>query len=285
METHANYARVGFFVLFGLAGFFTAALWLANVSIGKQQTTYDIYFSGSVSGLKKGSLVQYRGVPIGIVEDITIATKTVDQVHVTVKIDSTVPIKQDAVATLESQGLTGVSYIQIRGSTKDSPLLEIQKGKPNRIIRSKVSLIEEVSTSLPILLSEVKSLVREIRAVINEENRHAFSQTLHNIEKITEFINPNKDERTSFIGEMNKTMSSIENTLVEVRKMSQEFKDVLKENRQSIKEFSSIGLNSMNKFLIQGQDALSSLKRVTSSLERSPTRFFYNDPNQGVPTK
>jgi len=285
METHANYTRIGLFVLIGFAAFITFIVWLSDASFGQSQTNYDIYFSGSVSGLKKGSAVQYRGVPIGTVEKISISTKDVEQIHVTVSLSSKISIKKDALATLESQGLTGVSYIQIKGNTKDSPLLEIPKGKLKAVIPSKSSFFEEVSQSVPELLASTGRLVEDLRSVLNDDNRRSFSQTLQNIERITEFFNPNKEVKESFLGEMNKTMSSVDDTLNEIKAMSKEFKDVLQENRLNIKEFSSLGLDSLHKFFTEGRDTLSSLRRVTDSLDRSPTRFFYNDSNQGVPTQ
>lgn len=285
METHANYTRVGLFVLIGFVGFIAFIIWLSNASFGQYQKIYDIYFSGSVSGLKKESIVQYRGVPIGTVNDISITTQDIEQIHVSVSIDSAIPIKKDALATLETQGLTGVSYIQIKGNTKDSPLLTVKKGKTYPIIPSKSSFFEEVTSSVPELLSHVNGLVKDLRSVLNDENRKVFSQTLHNIERITEFFNPNKDVKESFLKDMGKTMDSVENTFNEMRAMSKELKEVLKENRQNIKNFSSVGLDDLNRFFSEGRDTLSSLKRVTDSLERSPSRFFYNDPNQGVPTQ
>lgn len=285
METQAHYARVGFFVLTGLMGTILFALWLSQTTFTHDQNHYDIFFKGHVTGLKEGASVEYRGVPIGTVDHIFIHPDRAEPIQVSVSIDAKIPIKEDAIATLETQGLTGVSYIQIAGSTKNSPPLKIREGRNLAIIPSKSSLFEEVSDSLPQLLYQANSVIKELKVVFNEENQKAFSQILKNIEHITEIFAPSKTDKLSFIGEMNKTMGIIDETLIEIKKTSQDIQGLLNENRSNIKGFSSLGLDSFNKFLIEGREAMSSIRRLSNSLERSPKEFLFHDSSQGVPTR
>lgn len=285
METHANYARIGAFVLFGSLGSILFVLWLSQSNFGHSQIFYDIFFKGSVAGLKVGSAVQYRGVPIGTVKEVLIPPQNVEEIQVIIAIKDKAIIKADMIASLESQGLTGISYVQIQGGLKDSPQLEIEGNQLRPIIPSKVSLVEEISKSAPELLKQANYLVKEMQSMFGDDNRETISKTIKNIERITEFLTPSKEAKDTVLKDMSKTMDTVWDTLAEFRTMSKELKDILKENRQGIRGFSSTGLESFNKFLTEGQETMMSLRRVTDSLERSPSRFFYNDPNQGVPTK
>lgn len=285
METHANYTRIGFFVLFGFIGTIMFVLWLSQSSFGHGQVYYDIFFKGSVSGLKIGSEVHYRGVPIGKVEDVSIPPENVEEIEVIIAVKNKAIIKSDMIASLESQGLTGISYIQIQGGSKDSPVLEKEQTQERAVIPSKVSLVEELSTSIPAIIKNVNDLIREMRGLFNEENHASLTKTLNHMERITDFLTPSTSAKETVIKDMNKTMDTVWDTLSEFRTMSKELKEILKENRQGIRGFSSSGFDSFHKFLSDGQETLSSLRRVTEALERSPSRFFYNDPNQGVPTK
>ncbi len=285
METHANYFRVGLFVLLGTIGSIMFVLWLSQSSFGHSQTYYDIFFKGSVSGLKVGSAVQYRGVPIGIVKDVLISPTNVEEIQVIVAINGQTAIRSDMIASLESQGLTGISYVQIQGGQQDSPILETEDTQERPVIPSRSSLVEELSLSIPELLQQTNYLVKEMQALFNDENREAFSKTMNHLERITEFLTPNTQDKEAVIRDMGKTMDTVWDTLAEFRTMSKELKDILKENRNNIRGFSTMGLESFNKFLLEGQEAMTSMRRVTEALERSPSRFFYNDPNQGVPTK
>ena len=123
METRAHYVAVGAFVLTMIVLAFAAVLWLGRTELTTQYARYDIYFIGPVSGLRVGAAVEYSGVPVGKVTDIRIDRDNADSIRVTVELDANVPIHEDAAALLESNILSGVSYIQIAGGSQDKPLL------------------------------------------------------------------------------------------------------------------------------------------------------------------
>ncbi len=275
METRSNYALVGGFVLSFLLAMVVFLIWLSNAGFRERMTEYDIYFDGSVSGLKKGSVVNYRGVPIGSVHDIVIDPTNVEKILVRIRINQDVPIKQDSLASLETQGLTGVSIIQIHGGTQASPLLKSTPGRPRPVIPSKSSLLEQVAGSMPELLARLTTMVDDLRAVLHEDNRKALTETLKNLQQITALMVPNKDKPTTILME-------IENLTRAFTETMKEFNGVLQENRKGLKDLSTMGVSSFQKFLQEGRDAFAAVRRVSESLERSPSRFLYNDPKQGV---
>lgn len=274
METRANYVLVGSFVLAGFLGIIIFLVWLSKTSLGESVKLYDIYFKGNVTGLKKDSSVQYRGVPVGTVKSIRIDRKNVENIRVRVAIESRVELHQDVVATLEMQGLTGVPFVQIKGGTTSSPLLVAKEGQRYPVIEAKSSLLEEVAGSVPELLAATNKLLHEIQGFLTKENRDSFSKIIKNMESITDYLSP-KNKKESAIIAINQAANSIDKAMKELHTM-------LHENRPGFKDFSGSGLDSFTKFLNEGRDTLNSIKRVSESLERSPSRFFYNDPKQGV---
>ncbi len=113
METQARYIIVGSFVLVTLLIGFLFVMWIGHSELTSEARTYDIYFEGSVTGLKEGSQVLYRGVPVGTVKSITIDLKNTDRVRVCIGVSPSTPIQEDTLATLEMQGITGLSLIHI----------------------------------------------------------------------------------------------------------------------------------------------------------------------------
>ena len=280
METKANYRLVGSFVLLGFLSVLLFVIWIGRSGFGQSFNEYDIYFTGSVSGLKKGSVVHYRGVPIGQVNNIVIDPENIQRIRVHVLHDKYVPLKVDSLASLETQGFTGLSYIQINGSKQESANLTAQEGQPYPVIPSKSSLLEEVTDSLPAVLKRVSSLVEEIRDVFSDDNRAAFSKTIKNIEAISDYVAPNNKD--SILIEFHAAISTLNDTLLELTKTSREFREIMADNRAGLKDFSVNGLSALSKFLNEGRDALSTVRRIGEAIERSPSRFFYNDPKQGV---
>src|SRR5271166_3632323 len=109
METRAHYVAVGTFVLAVIFLSFVAVLWLGRAEFGQQAKRFYIFFSGSVAGLNKGSQVQYNGIPVGRVVDIRVDPSNLEQLQVTVEIDTRiVDIKSDTVAFLEANILNGI---------------------------------------------------------------------------------------------------------------------------------------------------------------------------------
>lgn len=69
-ENHANYAKIGFFVLAG-AALILVAIGIAGARVfNKKAVLAETYFAESVAGLDLGSPVKYRGVPVGEVKQI-----------------------------------------------------------------------------------------------------------------------------------------------------------------------------------------------------------------------
>ncbi len=185
METKASYVIVGAFVLAGVAALAAFVIWLAKVNVETSFVHYDIYFEGSVSGLKGGGAVQYKGVPVGTVVDIGIDPANVERVRVLVELDAATPIHADVVANLQLQGITGLSFIQITGGSNDAPVLTARSGERYPIIPSRRSGLEQVFETVPELVERFSGLVERATMLLGDDNQQAFGATLANIQTIT----------------------------------------------------------------------------------------------------
>src|SRR4051812_46027320 len=123
METRANYALIGVFTLAVIAAAFGFVYWFSGGGRGQRKQSVRIVFSGSVSGLSKGSVVLFNGLRVGEVTDLSLLPEDPRRVVAIVQVDNTTPIRADTRARLESQGLTGVSQIGLTGGEPGSPPL------------------------------------------------------------------------------------------------------------------------------------------------------------------
>lgn len=285
METKANYKKVGLFVVVFLGVFLAFILWITNIGIGPRKKDYDIYFSGSVSGLKEGSAVNFRGVPIGGVKSIEIDEENTDQIKVHVLIDAQVAIRKTMVASLEMQGITGGAYVQINGGNQADPLLNQEVGNDYPVIPSRPSLLEEVTGSVPQLINKVSAITDTLGRWFAEDNRRSFSEILSNIQSITESFDPNNKEGHELMVSLHNAADNLNKTLQELSGVSHEIRKILDENRKGLQEFSGSGLTAFTRFLQEGQETFSTFRRIGESIERSPTRFLHNDSSQGVRLK
>lgn len=278
METRANYTLVGGFVLSFLAAILIFIVWIARFGSETNKTMYDIYFMGSVTGLDAGSVVRYRGVPVGTVKSVQIESKEGNQIRVTASIDKNIILRTDASASIETQGITGNTYVQIHGGTPGNPHLETPEGAPNPVIPSKSSRLEEVVNTVPAMVQQISKLAGDMRELFSEENRKNFNETLKNLRSMTALLTPSSHKKA----DLDDILRHLKTTLESLSSASTEIDQFIKENRTGIKEFTAGGLPAFTKFLHEGRDALSAIRRVAESIERSPSRFLYNDTKQGV---
>src|SRR5258707_3100990 len=210
METRAHYVVVGAFVIIILLAAFVSVLWLVGGQFQREGAIYDIYFRGSVSGLSEGAVVRYKGVHIGRVLSIRLDPDDVERIRVRVEIDTGPPIKEDAVAALEAQLISGVAFIQITGGSNASRDLKTREGKRYPIIASRASGFEEVVASAPELLKRATLVADRLVLVLSDENLAAISETLGRVDALAGTL-------AGSSGQIDKIVSDAATAMTEVR--------------------------------------------------------------------
>lgn len=183
MERSASHLVVGSFMLLLIAGLAGLVVWLARLGEPEQDRYYYIYFRGAVTGLQTGSPVRYRGVPVGSVKQIEIDAQNVELIEVTVALNPTTPVKIDTVATLQLQGITGLSFVQLQGGTQEAALLQPAPGKRRAVIPSVPSPFERLIESAPSLLMQLDTLATRAADLVNDQNQEAIATILNNLKE------------------------------------------------------------------------------------------------------
>lgn len=225
METRASYTLVGTFVLILMLGTAGFVIWLAKFSSDVRYDDYQIFFSGSVTGLSTDATVRYRGIPVGHVTSIEIAPDDIDKVRVTIQVDSTTPVRTDTVASIEMQGITGVAYIQLVGASESAPPLKAAKGEDMPTIVASSSALESVVKSAPEMIDSAIELMNRASALMSDDNRAAISATLANVSEITSEVALHKDDIGDMITDARATLSSVRTTADEVSKVTSGLED------------------------------------------------------------
>ncbi len=284
METNANYKIVGAFVLGFILFIIAFLIWISGVNLFHKAKSLDIVFS-KVSGLNEGSPVRFQGLHIGSVRTIKVNPLHPKQLLVNVSIDEDIPLKTDVVASVDIQGITGTSFIQLTGGSDKAPNIRFsQKNIPQIVGRD--SSIDKVIDNAPELLNEVSALTTDIKNVVSEENREAFKEILFNVKELTDALKSKDGKGGHTIGEdIVKAFEKLNNTLDEIHGAAKEIRLVFAENREGLKAFTGAGLTTLTKFLGEAQVTFAAFKRVIEAIERSPTRFLHNDPDRGVRLK
>jgi phospholipid/cholesterol/gamma-HCH transport system substrate-binding protein len=186
METKVNYAIVGGFVLLLGAALISGVLWLSSEkSYRKAYDTYLVYMEESVSGLSPDAAVRYRGVQVGRVRQIALAQGNVEKVQLTLDIERGTPIKQNTIAVLRTQGLTGIGHVELTGGSRDAPPLQAQPGEDYPVIRTGPSLMVRMDAALTTLLGNLTRSSENLNALLDEGNRAALKKSLASLEIVS----------------------------------------------------------------------------------------------------
>jgi phospholipid/cholesterol/gamma-HCH transport system substrate-binding protein len=112
MKQNTLELAVGLFMVIGFGAFVYLALQLGEVPFLSRGSTYILKAEfDNVAGVKKGASVQVAGVVVGEVADVALSETEV--ALLSLRIDKSLQIPIDSIASVKSQGIIGDKYIQV----------------------------------------------------------------------------------------------------------------------------------------------------------------------------
>ncbi len=293
METKVNYAVVGAFVLVLGAVLVAGVLWLA--SGGMFQKKYDLYRAienESVAGLNLNAPVKYNGVDVGKVRQIQLDPGNPEQVNLLFAIEHGTPIKVDTVAILKTQGLTGITYVELSGGTKGSAPLRATAGSKYPVIRTQPSLGARLENVLTTVLAKLDSTSNNINAILSDENQASFKNALADIATVAHTFAARKDtldagmtdaartlENTSHASaQLGPVIKRIERSAEAIEKMGNEVASAGKTVNSvgaDVKRFTAETMPELERLLGELSVLSASLRRLTEQTERNPSSLLF----------
>ncbi|NYT63736.1 MCE family protein [Alcaligenaceae bacterium] len=301
METRAHHVLIGLFIVILTAAALLLALALNKPGTNESPTYYKVLFNEAVRGLSKGSVVQYSGIKVGDVAELTLDPTDPRKVWARIRIEGHIPVKEDTQAVLAVTGITGVSVIQLSGGTPESPLLT---GKPGAdpIIVARRSSLARLFDDGGDMMSNLNELVLNTRQILSPENSQRISQTLINLEAvsgllagqdaaipllITEFTRASQSAQavlrktTTLIESANsllatdgaKTLNSARNTMASLERSSAQLERLLKNNQNALHNGLQ-GLNDLGPALQELRRTLAAMRSITRQLQDGPGEYL-----------
>jgi len=183
METRAHFILVGLFTLVAGAAALLFALWLTNAGAERDVSYFDVLFREPVSGLSIGSAVQYSGIRVGEVEQLTLDPEDPRIVRARIRVTTNVPVKVDTKARLTLLNITGASAIALSEGLPASARLTAISGIP--IIEATPSSFAQLQDISEELLLNASTLIERTNHLLSDENGQRVSSMLENVEVFT----------------------------------------------------------------------------------------------------
>ena len=210
MEPEKNYLIVGIFVVIFSLGLMGFVVWLVGNDKKGDYDFYQTFASESVNGLSVGSAVKYRGVDVGKVERIEIAKSNPAKIRIVMQVLHNAPITTSTVAVLQLQGITGISYIELKGDVaKDQPAIALKGNNKIPIIPSAPSEFRQIVDSVPAMLQKFTDLGDKLNNFASDENQQRFANILANVNKFSNSVGGENGEGQNLMAELQKSVTSM----------------------------------------------------------------------------
>lgn len=301
MNNKVNYTFVGFIVLLGFVTVSIFSYWMLKPSHADENKNYVIYFDESVFGLNLDAPVKFRGISVGKVANLRINPNNSEQVEVQVAILKDTPIKNNIVAVLTAQGITGLTYINLTvGEPYVQEIVQIN-GDDFHIIASAPSLFRNLEKSFGNVSEHMSTTLFQAEKFLNDDNQQEFMRLVSSIANVSDKLDKVMDEKTvkhfqnsmaNLDGAIGKIDLLVDNTIrwennisASLLSVSQsykkidasmvEFQKALKSGDFNIKEITSELVPNMNNTLLEVQQTMIKLDNTIQKYERSPSDLLF----------
>ena len=295
METKAHHVLIGAFTLVVVTLALLFALWLAKASLNRQYNHYDIIFTEAVTGLSKGSPVQYNGIQVGEVSQLKLDPKDPRKVVARIQVAADTPIKVDTRAKLGLLGLTGVAFVQLTGGAPNSLPLMPTTEIPVPVIRSESSALTKLLESGGDVVTSLNGILDRLGKLVSEQNVNRLSRTLDNIDKTTSTLAAERDDLRQLIHEaalasqqLNQTLTGANQlvngpgretleraatAMASLQQATQTLNKVLADNQGSLQS-GLRGVDQIGPALRELRSTLRDIHQITSQLQANPAGYL-----------
>lgn len=287
METRANYILIGCFTLAVILGAFGFVYWFHHVGGTGERMTYNVVFNGPIGGLRSGASVTFNGIRVGEVTALSLDPKDPKNSVATISIDTTTPVRADTEVSLDSQGLTGISVLALRGGSSTAG--------PVTAKLYDVPLLTAGSSASQDMMAAARDVARRIDTVLLE-NQQALKNSLKNIETFTDMLAKNSDSLSksvknieSFTDALSKNSAKVDGILAGADRVLGNFENLTAEKGdvpEAVRAFKTLAENldkRLEGLIVDGRRTLNTVDRAVRNFDENPSRIIFGGGRPATP--
>jgi len=186
MENKAHALMAGAFVVVVAALLAVLAIWLTRDNT--RRDLYEMSTSETISGLQPQAVVRFRGVPVGKVERIGFDDKVKGNVLIMVSINRAAPMTQSSYATVASQGVTGLGFIQLDDNGESTQRLVPNDDDPPRI-PLKPGTLDKLLKQSDAIFTQAEQAATRLNQLLSTQNEAAINTAVTQLAQAASSIN------------------------------------------------------------------------------------------------
>lgn len=301
MENKAHALVAGVFVLVATALLALLAIWLTRDNV--QRDLYEMSTSETITGLQPQAVVRFRGVPVGKVERIGFDSKVKGNVLIQISIDRAAPVTTSTFASVASQGVTGLGFIQLDDDGQSTERLTPNDDDPPRIALKPGGLDKLLKQSAAIF-DQAEQATARLNQLLSAKNQLAvtqavaqFSEAAGSLTRLAKNLEPTVAGLPALSRDAGAALRSVKTVTDEAGKTAQRLNqpggplDKLSEGATvlsaGVQTFSSATLPKFGEVADETVSTMRQLRRTASAVDDNPQALIFGNgpplPGPGEP--
>ena len=258
MVSKSQKIRLGVFIIVALVLLFIMVGIIVGTKLFDKKDFYFIeYKDQSVSGLNIGSAVQYHGIRVGRIEELSIDKEDVTTVIVEISVKEGTPIKTDVKAVMAAVGITGLKQIELIGGDPRNENL-----KPSSYIQPGESTLDVITDKAQDIASKIDEIFRNIANILDERTQKNIQEVVDNtnssLKNINLILDDNRESLNESIENIARISSELANLLTTINNVTQQldlnqFNMTVSNINKSVDDLTE-AFNNINYTVLESQD-------------------------------
>lgn len=301
---------VGIFFSVALAGVAGFSMWLAGTKGNQPMVHYSMLFEDDVSGLSLGGPVYYLGVNVGQVSAMELIPGDHVKVRVDINILETTPVDSGSWASLNAQGITGVTVINISGQPGDHSPIKQTEGFKYPLIPIRQTGLSALLAGAPKTVEKLNHLLDQVNELMGPQNRETVTQILQQFESLTAELSDQREtigelpaelksllmDARTMVGEVQTvirtvepgladTMTGINSAAANLDALTLRVDTLVAENSVELEHFIDNGLGQVPDLIIDLRTTLRDLQKLLVQLQADPSQLILRSPDDVLEVK
>lgn len=288
METRAHHILIGLFTVLGIGAALLFVLWLGKSGTDRQHAQYDIVFQEAVTGLSRGSTVEFNGIRVGDVASLRLDPSDPRRVLARVRVERDAPVRSDTRALLVPAGITGLSFIRLSSGDDPTSTLLLDDDDSVPIIVAQPSPMSRLMAEGEDVMTNVNQIVIRVTELFSEENVARLDATLHNLQEFTGVLAERRDDISAAIDatssllqttdqlvdvELRGALTDARKSVATLERTMSSIEGVVSDNRGNL-DTGLRGLADVGPAMAELRATMASLRAITRELEENPRDYL-----------
>ncbi len=269
MKDSQKYLLIGVFIVISISVLIGVWLWFSS-SNRKAYDTYLAIFHEPIDGVTTSSVVKYNGVEVGKVRQIKLGPKNPNNIFVYINVLAGTPIATITYATIKPQGITGMSYIDLRLKEMhlSYQIIEPRSQEPYPEIQTKPSLLYSLSEQAQSVTNNVKDISAQTKLLLDNKNIDHVANIVANLDKISLSISSRSEQVSQSIDSLNSILANVKNNSEQVTKIVRDVSTLTQNLNNMVTVMQNTTLQNVNNTLLPNvNQVMENMSRSSIQLE------------------